>query len=142
MYEKSDIDALKCKWQEYFGNTNPIYLEIGSGAGILLLKTERNSKIWNYIGVELRFKRLVLSANKVRKRDLKNLVFLRRNGVDLLNFIGENEIDGMYINFPPVGKKSKNRIISKELFDKLEIIMKKGAKLYFKLITMSITVMF
>jgi tRNA (guanine-N7-)-methyltransferase len=133
MYEKTDIDSKKGKWQEHFGNENPVYLEIGSGAGNFTVRNSEKYRDKNYIGVELRFKRLILSANKARKRDLKNILFLRRNGVDLLNFIGENEIDGMYINFPdPWEKKVKNRIISKELFDKLEIIMKNGAKLYFK----------
>ncbi len=133
MYEKTEIDAKKGKWQEHFGNENPVYLEIGSGAGNFTVRNSEKYRDKNYIGVELRFKRLILSANKARKRDLKNILFLRRNGIDLLNFIGKNEIDGMYINFPdPWEKKVKNRIISKTLFDKLEIIMKKGAKLYFK----------
>ncbi|MBF4806342.1 MAG: tRNA (guanosine(46)-N7)-methyltransferase TrmB, partial [Pseudoleptotrichia goodfellowii] len=50
-----------------------------------------------------------------------------------LDFIGENEISGIYINFPdPWEGEEHKRVISKELFEKLNVILKKDGKLYFK----------
>ncbi len=133
IYDKKKIDSTGGKWKEEFKNDNPIFLELGSGSGNFSVKNGEKFRDRNYLGVELRFKRLVLAAGKARKRNLENVIFLRRNGNDLLNFVGEKEIDGMYINFPdPWEKKIKNRIISEGLFQKLNKIMKNGAKLYFK----------
>lgn len=133
IYDKKRIDSTGGKWKEVFSNENPLFLEIGSGSGNFAVKNGEKYSNRNYLGVELRFKRLVLAAGKARKRELKNIMFLRRNGNDLTKFIGENEIDGLYINFPdPWEKKVKNRIISQRLFEQLRKIMKKSAKLYFK----------
>jgi len=133
LYVKEQMDSYKGKWNEYFNNNNPLFLEIGCGSGNFTVRNAEKYKDKNYIGVELRFKRLVLAAGKAKKRDLENLVFLRRNGNNLLEFIGENEISGIYINFPdPWEKKVKNRIIKEELFELLDKIMKKGGKIYFK----------
>lgn len=40
------------KWQEVFGNDNPIYIEIGMGKGEFLLTHAKNNKDINYIGIE------------------------------------------------------------------------------------------
>jgi tRNA (guanine-N7-)-methyltransferase len=86
------------------------------------------------MGIELKFKRLVMSAIKAKKRNLKNIVFIRRWGQEIAEFIGKDEITGMFINFPdPWDGKEKNRIIQKNLFDStIDLIMKKGGRLYFK----------
>ena len=112
IYDKKKIDSTGGKWKEEFKNDNPIFLELGSGSGNFSVKNGEKFRDRNYLGVELRFKRLVLAAGKARKRNLENVIFLRRNGNDLLNFVGEKEIDGMYINFPdPWEKKIKNNNI-------------------------------
>ncbi len=135
LYSKEEMDVFKNRWKEYFNNENPLYLEIGSGAGNFLVANAEKFKDANFIGVELRFKRLVLSAKKADKRNLENITFLRRRGEEILDFLGENEIAGMYINFPDpwdTKNREKNRILKKELFDKLDKVMKKGGKLFFK----------
>ena len=48
-------------------------------------------------------------------------------------FIGENEISGMYINFPdPWEGNERNRIIQLPLFETLDKVLKVGGKLFFK----------
>ncbi|MBZ4682688.1 MAG: tRNA (guanine-N7-)-methyltransferase [Fusobacteriaceae bacterium] len=134
MFDKNEINNRKNKWQEYFGNENPIYLEIGSGNGNFTVRNAEKYRDKNFIGLELKFKRLVLSARKAEKRDLNNILFIRRWGQEIPEFIGENEISGMYINFPdPWDGREKNRIIQKTLFtDIIDKIMIKGGKLFFK----------
>ena len=93
---------------------------------------EKNSNK-NFIGLELRFKRLVLAAQKCKKRNIKNVVFLRKRGEELENFLADNEISEIYINFPdPWEGTEKNRIIQERLFKTLDKIMKKDGMLYFK----------
>lgn len=133
-WDKKEMNDQKSKWKEYFGNENDIYLEIGSGQGNFTVANAMKSKDKNFMGIELRFKRLVFSARKAKKRSLKNILFIRRWGQEIPEFIGENEVAGMYINFPdPWPGREKNRIIQEELFySTLDKVMKKDGKLFFK----------
>lgn len=133
IYDKEVMDSYKGKWNQYFKNDNPIYIEIGSGSGNFAIGMGEKYRDRNHIAIELRFKRLVLSARKAKKKNLNNVVFLRRRGEHILDFIGEHEIDGLYINFPdPWEGNEKNRILQPSLFKLLDKIMKKGGKLFFK----------
>lgn len=133
-WDKKKMNAKKTKWNEHFSNENDIYLEIGSGQGNFTVANSMKYKDRNFIGVELKFKRLVMSARKAEKRNLKNILFVRRWGQEIPEFIGENEITGMFINFPdPWDGKEKNRIIQEKLFNEtVDLIMKKGGRIFFK----------
>ena len=74
-----------------------------------------------------------MAAQKCKKRNIKNVVFLRKRGEELEDFLADNEISEMYINFPdPWEGTEKNRIIQEKLFKTLDKIMKKDGMLYFK----------
>ena len=133
MYNNKSIDEYCGKWQEFFGNNNDTYLEIGCGSGNFTIQNAEKFKNRNYIALELRFKRLVLGAKKSKKRNLNNILFIRKRAETILDFIGEDEISGVYVNFPdPWEGEEKKRVISENLFSKLDIIMKQGGKLFFK----------
>ena len=133
-WDKEVMNAKKGLWNEYFQNNNEIYLEIGSGQGNFTVGNAMRYPNKNFLGIELKFKRLCMSAVKAQKRSLKNITFIRRWGQEIPEFIGKEEISGMFINFPdPWDGNEKNRIISEELFKKtLSNILKKDGKLYFK----------
>jgi len=133
-WDKEDMNKKKGSWNEFFGNTNDIYLEIGSGQGNFTVANALKNRDRNFIGIELKFKRLHMSAVKANKRSLKNITFIRRWGQEIPEFIGDGEITGMYINFPdPWDGNEKNRIISEELFKgTLSKILKPNGKLFFK----------
>lgn len=133
IYDKGVMNSYKGRWGKFFGNENPIYLEIGSGSGNFAQELTKRFPNKNHIALELRFKRLVLSANKVKRNGAKNIVFLRRRGEELLEFIGEQEIAGVYVNFPdPWEENEKNRVVQESFFKNLDKIMKKGGVFYFK----------
>lgn len=133
-WDKELINSTKGKWNEFFGNNNEIYLEIGSGQGNFTVGNALKYRERNFIGIELKFKRLHMSAVKANKRNLKNITFIRRWGQEIPEFIGEGEIAGLFINFPdPWDGNEKNRIISEELFKgSLSKILKKDGKIFFK----------
>lgn len=133
MFEKDLINGIKGKWNEHFGNSNPLYLEIGSGSGNFTNGMSERHKDCNYLALELRFKRLVMSADKAERRDAQNIMFLRRRAEEISEFIGENELDGVYINFAdPWEEKLKNRVIQPRLFKTLDTLLKKGGKVFIK----------
>ena len=68
MYNNESVDEYRGKWNEFFGNKNDIYLEIGCGSGNFTVQNAEKFKDRNYIALELRFKRLVLGAKKKKLR--------------------------------------------------------------------------
>lgn len=133
IYDTEEMKKNINNWKTYFKNENPIAVEIGTGSGNFMKELARRNLNKNFIGLELRFKRLCLAADKCRKNNLTNVALLRKRGEELEEFLGENEIDEMYINFPdPWEGNEKNRIIQEKLFKVLEKIMKKNGKLFFK----------
>lgn len=134
MYDKEIMDSYKGRWNEFFKNDNPIYLEIGSGSGNFALGMgERYRGKRNHMALELRFKRLHSSARKSSNLGLDNVLFIRRFGEEISEFLGEGEISGLYINFPdPWEGNEKNRILQAKLFTSLDKVLKVGGKLFFK----------
>lgn len=133
MYNNESVDSYRGKWSEFFRNGNDIYLEIGCGSGNFTVKNAQKFKDRNYIALELRFKRLVLAAKKSKKRNLNNILFIRKRAETILDFIGKNEITGVYVNFPdPWEGEERKRVVSEDLFSRLDIILKTGGKLFFK----------
>ena len=133
MYNNESVASYRGKWSEFFQNDNNIYLEIGCGSGNFTVKNAQKFKDRNYIALELRFKRLVLAAKKSKKRNLNNILFIRKRAETILDFIGKNEITGVYVNFPdPWEGEERKRVVSEDLFSRLDIILKTGGKLFFK----------
>lgn len=133
IFDKEKINEKKNNWSKHFENNNPLYLEIGSGSGNFTNGLSERHKDRNYIALELRFKRLVASAHKARRRDAKNILFIRRMAEDIGEFIGDKELRGVYINFPdPWEEKLKHRVIQPTLFKRLDTMLEKGGKVYIK----------
>ncbi len=133
MYDNEKVNAYKGKWKEFFSNDSDIFLEIGCGSGNFTVGNAERFVNRNYIALELRFKRLVLGARKSKKRNLKNIIFIRKRGETILDFLAKEEISGVYINFPdPWEGEERKRIVNRELFRKLDIVLKDKGKLFFK----------
>ncbi|MGP1494346.1 MAG: tRNA (guanosine(46)-N7)-methyltransferase TrmB [Streptobacillus sp.] len=134
IYDSEIILSIKGNWSKnLFKNTNDLYLEIGSGSANFTSTLANLNPNNNYLGVEIRFKRLIHAAKKAEKLNLKNLVFLKKMVNRLTEFIGENELSGLYINFPdPWEGEEHKRILSEKLLEDLDIVLKKNGKIFFK----------
>lgn len=134
IYDSEIILSTKGNWSKnLFKNTNDLYLEIGSGSANFTSTLANLNPNNNYLGVEIRFKRLIQAAKKAEKLNLKNLVFLKKMVNRLTEFIGENELSGLYINFPdPWEGEEHKRIFGEKLISDLNLVLKKNGKIYFK----------
>ena len=134
IYDSKIILSTKGKWSKnLFKNNNDLYLEIGSGSANFTSTLANLNPGNNYLGVEIRFKRLIQAARKAERLNLKNLVFLKKMVNRLTEFIGENELSGLYINFPdPWEGEEHKRILSEKLLKDLDIVLKKNGKIFFK----------
>ncbi|MDQ7022411.1 MAG: hypothetical protein Q9M97_02590 [Candidatus Gracilibacteria bacterium] len=76
-----DIYQYKGKWDKYFGNENELILEVGTGLGNFFSKEVQKNPNQNFLGMEIKYKRLYIGAEK----SLGNLNNYANNGVRIRN---------------------------------------------------------
>ena len=85
--------------REIFGNDHPAYLEIGCGKGDFICGTaERNPDI-NFIAIERISDVLMLAAEKIKQKGLKNVKVAVMNAANLAEIFSEGSIGRIYLNF-------------------------------------------
>src|SRR6218665_3030966 len=67
----------KGKWQAFFGNSNPIVLELGCGKGEYSVGLAKAFPEKNFIGVDIKGARFWFGAKEAVDKGLKNVAFLR-----------------------------------------------------------------
>ena len=124
----------KGNWNGYFGNDNPIYVEIGMGKGDFIIENALKYKDINFIGIEKYDSVIVRAIQKSNELELNNLKIIRVDA-NKLEDIFDKEIDTIYLNFSdpwPKDRHSKRRltssiflnIYSKIFKDRNRIVMK------------------
>ena len=126
---------LRGKWREYFGNENPVHLEIGMGKGQFLSTLAKQNPDINYIGIE-KYEAVMLRAlEKKTADDIGNLALLCEYASDLAEYFSEGEVDMIYLNFSdpwPKDRHAKRRLTSDGFLNTYKSILKKNGALQFK----------
>ncbi len=120
-----DYSKYKGKWNKYFGNNNPIDLEIGMGKGKFLYEMALNNPDVNYIGIE-KFDSVVAMAIKKIPEGISNLVIIRMNA-DYIEDAFSKEIRNIYLNFSdpwPKKRWAKRRLTSNIFLNHYDKIFK------------------
>ena len=73
----------KGQWQEVFGNSKPIHIEIGMGKGRFMMDLASANPDINYIGIEKYSTVLLRAIQKMEERELPNLKFIRMDAEDI-----------------------------------------------------------
>ena len=112
-----------------------VHLEIGCGSGRYLIEWAQENPQDSFIGLELRYKRLVLAAKKIEQQTISNIILMREHGEFIDEYLPHNSIDCMHINFPdPWSKKAhrKHRILSAEFLSRILPLFRSKGELRFK----------
>ena len=132
-------DNFQQLWDSKKGNipasSGKVHLEIGCGSGRYLIEWALKNPQDFFIGLELRYKRLVLAAKKMEEQNVPNILLLRERGEFLHEYLPNNSMDCMHINFPdPWSKKSrrKNRILSADFLTMVHPFFCSKGELLFK----------
>ena len=129
----SDFE-LKGKWgSSFFGNENPIVLELGCGKGEYTVELAEKFPGINYIGVDIKGARLWKGAKTALSKGLKNVAFLRTNIELITQFFAPGEVDEIWLTFPdPQMKKTSKRLTSTAFLNKYKNLLKTDGIIHLK----------
>lgn len=115
----------KGKWSEtFFGNANPVILELGCGKGEYTVKLAKHYPEFNFIGLDIKGSRMWKGATQAKEQGLKNVGFLRTNIENIRMFFAENEVAEIWLTFPdPQMKKTRKRLTATNFISNYRQIM-------------------
>ena len=117
----------KGKWSEFFGNSNPIILELGCGKGEYTIALAKKNPNINYIGIDLKGARFWRGAKTALEENMPNVAFIRTQ-IELVDYIfSENEVSEIWITFPDPQIKytrTKHRMTNSEFLKKYHKVLK------------------
>lgn len=98
------------QWNEHFGNSHPITLELACGKGEYALGLAQLHPERNFIGVDLKGNRLWVGAKKATAQGLTNVAFLRILIDRIAEYFTKAEVAEIWITFPdPQLRLSKDK---------------------------------
>lgn len=100
---------LKGNWgRDFFGNDNPIVLELGCGRGEYTVALGAQHPELNFIGVDIKGARMWRGAKTATEQGMANVAFLRTRIEFIGSFFGAGEVSQLWITFPdPQLKKQR-----------------------------------
>ena len=142
------ISENKWKWSDFFWNSNDLVLEIGTWLGNFFAKQVQENPQKNYLWLEIRYKRLWLTAQKslwnkatyakntLSNSEIQNFLMLKVFGQDIKKILEKGELSESYIFFPdPWAKKkaqAKHRLLQEKFLNDLYDVTKKWGKCVIK----------
>ena len=131
----NEPQILKGKWNEEFGNNNPIRIEIGMGKGRFITQLALENPDINYVGIEKYSSVLIRAIEKCQDIEVPNLRFIRMEAEYICDVFNKEEVDRIYLNFSdpwPKDRHAKRRLTSKQFFERYDNILKKDGVVEFK----------
>lgn len=118
--------SLKGKWHTFFGNKNPIVLELGCGKGEYTVALAGKNKNINYIGIDIKGARFWRGAKTALEENLNNVAFVRTQ-IELIDYIfAKNEVSEIWITFPDPQikyKRTVHRLTNLDFLKKYQTIL-------------------
>ena len=106
--------TIRGQWRrDYFGNENPIVLELACGKGEYTVGLAQAFPDRNFIGVDIKGDRIARGSKAAQALALANVAFLRTDITFLPEFFVAHEVNEIWITFPdpqPRPKQEKHRL--------------------------------
>ncbi len=134
-YVIHDYAAHKDKWNEIFGNDNPVYIEIGMGKGQFIITLAQNNPDINYVGIEKYSSVLLRAIQKQEQLLLPNVIFIRMDAENITEVFAPSEVDKIYLNFSdpwPKDRHAKRRLPSRQFLGRYDQILRPDGVVEFK----------
>ena len=134
-YVIQDPELKKGAWNQVFGNSHPIEIEVGMGKGRFLMELALSHPDVNYIGIE-RYSSVLLKGLQKRARlELANIFFLCIDARDMADIFAPGEVSRIYLNFSdpwPKDRHAKRRLTSDRFLAVYDQILDREGVIEFK----------
>jgi len=130
-----DAPGWRGRWSEIFGRTAPLHLEIGSGNGFYLSGMAAAHPEADWLGLEIRYKRVVLAARKLERAGLANARVLRWDAFQVDSLFEPGSLAGVHVNHPdpwPRRTQSWRRLIGRPFVEVAARLLAPGGELRLK----------
>ena len=140
LLQPSTAEVLNCdhpvkgNWgRDFFGNDNPIVLELGCGKGDYTIDLAERNPSCNYIGVDIKGARLWKGAKYAEEHGLRNVAFLRTRIEFIESLFAAGEVSEIWITFadPQIGREKK-RLTAPLFMNRYRNFLKKGGIIHLK----------
>ena len=134
-YVVQDPQSLKGRWHEFFGNDNPIRIEVGMGKGKFIMELAQMNPDINYVGIERYSSVLLRGLQKRAELELSNIYFMRIDALELADVFAENEVERIYLNFSdpwPKDRHARRRLTSPPFMAVYDQVLQKDGRVEFK----------
>lgn len=128
--ERSFIDL-----EQYFGNKNPVQMEVGCGKGSFIVQLALMHPDINYIAVEYCANVIIVAAEAAAEKGIKNILFINGNAEYLPRLIHPHTVDRIYLNFScpfPKNKYAGHRLTNVRFLNIYRQLMTDGADIHQK----------
>ena len=126
--------AMRGHWhEEFFGNGNPITVELGCGKGEYAVGLARRFPERNFIGIDIKGARMWTGAKSAAAEGLRNVAFVRTSIELLEHFFAPGEVAEIWITFPdPQMKKATKRLTGTRMVELYRRVLAPGATVHLK----------
>ena len=134
-YFINEPEIYKGKWNELFGNNNPLHIEIGCGKGQFMSTLAKLNPDINYIAIEKFDSVLLRCLEKIINDDIPNLKIAVMDAAVLGTYFADDEVDRIYLNFSdpwPKSNHAKRRLTSPLFLDLYKHVLKDEGEIHFK----------
>jgi tRNA (guanine-N7-)-methyltransferase len=132
---KEIFGTIKGNWKNFFGNNNPVFVELACGRGEYTTGLAAVYPDRNYIGVDIKGARIWRGSTVAFENNLTNAAFLRIRMYQLQDFFEPGEIDGIWLTFPdprPKDADEKHRLTFINYLRVYKNILAKDGMFHFK----------
>lgn len=134
-YTVNEPEKYKGRWKEFFGNDNPVYIEVGMGKGKFITEMAQLHPEINFIGIEKYSSVLIRAIEKRKELEINNLMFIRMDAENIEDVFEKNEVAGIYLNFSdpwPKDRHAKRRLTSRQFLARYDKILAGDGVIEFK----------
>ncbi len=121
------------KWADFFGNKNPLTLELACGKGEYTNGLAALYPHQNFLGIDIKGNRIWRGAKNALDNGLQNAAFLRTEIEKIDCYFAKEEVDGIWITFPdPQLQKFKKRLTHPRYLRTYQKILKPEGTIHLK----------
>ena len=124
---------LSFQGENVFLKHRPLYLEIGFGNGLNLVKQAEYYPGRNFIGCEIYESGIGNTLINLKNRGINNVRIAVGDALETIDYLSLKSLDGVFILFPdpwPKKRHNKRRLVNKDFLEKIGPKMKDHAKIF------------